>query len=69
MSSFNKAFKCKMRNKFLKWMMSQDPNIPIPGSTCHNVAQWIINMQNNISAETICNAWRKTGFAYYPENP
>jgi hypothetical protein len=36
---FNKAFKCKMRDKFLKWMMSQDPNLPIPGSTRHDVAQ------------------------------
>jgi hypothetical protein len=66
---FNKAFKCKMRNKFLKWMMAQDPNLPIPGSTRHNVTQWIIYAQKNISAETIRNAWRKTGFSYYPENP
>ena len=66
---FNKAFKCKMHNKFLKWMMLQDPNVPIPGYTHHNVAQWIINVQNNISMETICNTWWKTGFSYYPENP
>jgi hypothetical protein len=57
-----------MHNKFLKWMMMQDPNLPIPGSTCHDNAQWIINAQNNISAETIHNGWRKTGFSYYPEN-
>jgi hypothetical protein len=66
---FNKAFKCKVRDKFLKWMMFQDPNILIPRFTCHNVAQWIINAQNNISTEMIRNAWRKTGFSYYPENP
>jgi hypothetical protein len=66
---FNKAFKCKMRDEFLRWTMSQDPNVPIPRSMHHNVAQWIINAQNNISAETICNAWRKTRFSYYPENP
>jgi hypothetical protein len=65
---FNKAFKCKMQDKFLKWMMMQDPNLPIPGSMRHNVAQWIINAQNNICVETICNAWRKTGFSYYPKN-
>jgi hypothetical protein len=50
-------------------MMMQDPNVPIPGSMHHNVTQWIINVQNNISMETICNTWRKTGFSYYPENP
>jgi hypothetical protein len=66
---FNKAFKCKMRDEFFKWMMMQNPNLPIPGSTCHNVAQWIINAQNNICADRIRNAWRKTGFLYYPENP
>jgi hypothetical protein len=64
----NKSFKCKMCNEFLAWMMSQDPNVPIPRSTCHDVARWIINAQNNISAETILNAWRKTRFPYYPEN-
>ncbi len=66
---FNKAFKCKMRGKFLKWMMLHDPNLLIPGSTRHDVAQWIIDAQKNISVETICNAWRKTGFSYYPKNP
>jgi hypothetical protein len=66
---FNKAFKCKMHNKFLKWMMLQDPNVPIPGSMHHDAAQWIIDVQNNISAEMIRNMWRKTGFSYYPENP
>ncbi len=65
---FNKAFKCKMQDEFLKWMMMQDPNLPIPGSTCHNVAQWIIDAQNIICVETIRNAWRKTGFLYYPKN-
>jgi hypothetical protein len=50
-------------------MMSQDPNVPIPGSTRHDVAQWIINAQNKISAETIRNSWRKMGFSYYPKNP
>jgi hypothetical protein len=57
-----------MHNEFLKWMMVQDPNLPTPGSTCHDVAQWIINTQKNISAETIRNAWRKMGFSYCPEN-
>jgi hypothetical protein len=29
---FNEPFKCKMHDKFLNWMMLQDPNLPIPGS-------------------------------------
>ncbi len=49
-------------------MMLQDPNVLIPGSMCHDVAQCIINAQNNISTETIRNAWRKMGFSYYPKN-
>jgi hypothetical protein len=40
---YNKSFKCKMRDEFLAWMILQDPNDPVPGSTCHDVAQWIIN--------------------------
>jgi hypothetical protein len=59
---YNKAFKCKMWNKFLNWMMLHDPNVPIPGCMRHNVAQWIINAENKISLETIRNTWRKTGF-------
>jgi hypothetical protein len=57
---FNKAFKCKMHDEFVKWIMAQAPNLPIPGSTRHDNAQWIIDAQKNISTETICNAWRKT---------
>jgi hypothetical protein len=48
---FNKAFKCKMWDKFLNWMMMQDPNLPIPGSMHHDITQRIINVQNNISAQ------------------
>jgi hypothetical protein len=66
---FNKALKCKMRDEFLKWMMLQDPNIITPGFTCHDVAQWIFDAQNNISVERIHHAWRKTGFFYYPKKP
>ncbi len=57
-----------MQDKLLKWMMMKDLNLPIPGSTHHDVAQWIINVQNNICEEMIHNAWRKTGFLYYPKN-
>ncbi len=68
-AGYNKAFKHNMHDKFLNWMMSKNPNVPIPGSTCHTVTQWIIDAQNKISVETIHNPGRKTGFSYYPENP
>jgi hypothetical protein len=66
---YNKSLNARCVTNSLAWMMSQDPNIPIPGSTCYYVAQWIIKVQSNISMETIRNAWRKTGFSYYPKNP
>ncbi len=49
--------------------MSQDPNVLIHGFMYHDIAQWIINAQSKISAETIHNMWRMTGFSYYPKNP
>jgi len=63
---YNKAFKAKMRDKYNTWMFSQDPDLPIPRSTRHQLAEWIISAQKNVSAETIRNAWRKTGYTYYP---
>jgi hypothetical protein len=63
---YSKSFKCKMCNEFLAWMMSQDPNVPIPESMHHDVTQWIINAQNNLSAKPIRNAWRKMGFLLLP---
>jgi hypothetical protein len=63
---FSKAFKCKMRDEFFKWMMLQDPNVTIPGSMHHNVVQWIINAQKNISTDMIRNVWKKTGCLLLP---
>ena len=66
---YNKAFKAKMRDEYTAWMLGQDPDLPIPGTTRHQLAEWIISAQKNVSAETIRNAWRKTGYSYYPALP
>ena len=63
---YNKAFKAKMREEYTSWMLTQDPDHPILATTRRQLSEWIISATNNVSAETIRNAWRKTGFSYYP---
>jgi len=62
---FNKAFKAKMRTQFNSWLLEQDPDQPIPGTTRRNVTDWIIAAQKNVTDETLKNAWRKTGYSYF----
>ena len=38
-------------------------------ATHHELSQWIITVQENISTVTIHNAWKTTGYLYYPEQP
>ena len=66
---YNKSFKAKMCEEYTSWMLGQDPDLPIPATTRHQLSEWIIAAQKNISAETIHNAWRKTGYLYYPAMP
>ncbi len=66
---YNKSFKAKMREEYTSWMLGQDPDLPIPATTCHQLSEWIIAAQKNIRAETIHKAWRKTGYLYYPAMP
>ena len=63
---YNKAFKAQMRAEYTEWMLGQDPNKPIPTTSRRQLATWIISAQKNVGAETIRNAWRKTGLSYYP---
>ena len=65
---FNKAFKAKLRTEY-NWLWSQDLKKPIPASTHANVTRWIITLEQNISTETIKNAWRKTGLLYFDVSP
>ena len=48
------------------WMLGQDPDKPIPTTSCRQLADWIIAAQKNVGVETIRNTWRKTGMSYYP---
>jgi hypothetical protein len=63
--SFNKAFKAKMRREYNAWLLEQDPDQPIPGTTRRNVSDWIIATQKKITNETLKYAWRKTGYSYF----
>ena len=63
---FNKSSKAKMCEEYTSWMLTQDANLPIPETTCHQLSEWFISAQKNVTAETIRNAWRKKGYSYYP---
>ncbi len=62
---FNKAFKAKLRTQYNGWLFQQDPDLPIPAITCHDVSDWIITAERNITNEPIKNSWRKTGYSYF----
>ena len=66
---FNKPFKAKLRGQYGAWMLLQDPNKPTPGSSRCDVAGWIIKADRAVSDATLRNAWRKTGFSYFPDLP
>ena len=62
----NKAIKVKMRRtEYNAWLLEQDPDQPIPGTTRCNASDWIIPAQKNITDETLKNAWKKTGYSYF----
>ncbi len=63
---FNKPFKAKLHAQFSKWMMCQDPDQPTPAASHRDVAGWIMEAEREVCDETICNAWKKTGFSYFP---
>ena len=62
---FNKAFKAKLRTEYNGWLLDQDPDLPIPGTTRRDVSDWIIAAEKNVTDETLKNAWRKTGYSYF----
>jgi hypothetical protein len=66
---YKKSLKAKMREQFHDWIMAQDADEEICAATCHKLSQWIIDAQKNINVVTIRNAWKKTGFSYYPAHP
>ena len=66
---YNEVFKAKMCTQFNEWLLAQNPNKTIRRATRHDLSEWIITAQANVSAVTIPNAWKKTGFSYYPNQP
>ena len=66
---YHMSFKAKMREEYTSWMLAQDPDLAIPTTTRHQLSEWIISAQKKVTAETIRNAWRKTGYSYYPTTP
>jgi hypothetical protein len=66
---FNKSLKAKMREQFHDWIFAQDANQEIRAATRRELSEWIIEAQKSISEVTIRNAWKKTGFSYYPDHP
>ena len=55
---YNKAFKAKLKDQYLNWMMAQDPDVPIAKTMRRDVVGWILPAEENISLATRRNAWR-----------
>ena len=64
---YNKAFKSKVKDQYLNWLLLQDPDALIAKTTRGDVIDWILSAERNISAEVIRNAWRKTGYSYFSD--
>jgi hypothetical protein len=57
---YNKPLKAKVSDQYHEWLFTQDPDMPIPCSTHHHVAKWIIAAKHAIEDTMVHNAWRKT---------
>ena len=64
---YNNSLKAKVRHEFRQWQYGQDANQPIPCPSRCQVADWIIAARNAISDVTVQNAWKKTGFSFFPD--
>jgi hypothetical protein len=63
---FNKSLKSKFRHQYRQWMLDQDPNQSIPCPSRVLVAEWLIAAQRLMTPAIIRNAWKKTGFSWFP---
>jgi hypothetical protein len=54
-----------LRTEYNGWLLNQDPDLPIPGTTRHDVSDWIIAAEKKVTDETMKNAWRKRGYSYF----
>ena len=66
---YNKPVKAKVREQYHNWMFAKDPDKPTPTATHRDVAEWILMAERNIKEVSIKNAWRKTGFSWFPHLP
>ncbi len=64
---YNKSLKANVRKQYREWMFLQDSNVPIPCPSRQQVAEWIVGAMDDISDVTVRNAWRKSGFSYFPD--
>ncbi len=62
-----KAFKSKVKDQYLNWLLLQDPDAPIAKTTRRDVIEWILSAKRNVSAEVIRNVWRKMGYSYFSD--
>ncbi len=63
---FNKAFKAKLRTEYNGWLLEQDPDLPIPGTTRCDVSNWIIAAEKGITEETLQNSQGTPTLERYP---
>jgi len=63
---YNKPLKSKFRAEYHRWMMDQDPNESISCPPRVLVAEWLIAAQRAITPAVIRNAWKKSGFSWFP---
>ena len=63
---YNKPLKSKFRDQYRQWMLDQDPNQSIPCPSRVLVAEWLIAAQRLMTPALIRNAWKKTGFSWFP---
>jgi hypothetical protein len=63
----NKTIKCGMREKWEDWMLEGDGivNGVAKEPTRKQVAEWLLDVYNNIPKETGRNAWRKKGYEWF----
>ena len=63
---YNKPLKSKFCDQYHQWMLDQDPNQSIPCPSRVLVAEWLIAAQRSMTPAIIRNAWKKTGFSWFP---
>ena len=66
---FNKPFKSCYRDRLRNWMVQEaitHGEIKCPSR--EQVAQWIVMATESMSIQTLRNAWRRTGFEWFPKD-